>query len=62
MSTTMEQNRTVIRRFFQAWNNRQPEAFDALIAPNVAGPTSAGRGGAGRSEDDCRQWRSCWSV
>jgi hypothetical protein len=31
----MEQNKTVIRRFFQARNSRQPEAFDALIAPNV---------------------------
>jgi ketosteroid isomerase-like protein len=30
-----EQNKTVIRRFLEAWNNRQPEAFDELIAPDV---------------------------
>ena len=35
MSTTTEQNKTVIRRFFEAWNNRQPEEFDGLIAPDV---------------------------
>jgi steroid delta-isomerase-like uncharacterized protein len=35
MSTTTEQNKTVIRRFFEAWNNRQPEKFDDLIAPGV---------------------------
>jgi hypothetical protein len=35
MSTMTEQNKTVIRRFLEAWNNRQPEAFDELIAPDV---------------------------
>ena len=35
MSTTTEQNKAVIRRFMDAWNSRQPEAFDELIAPNV---------------------------
>ena len=35
MNTTTENNKTVIRRFVEAWNNRQPEAFDELIAPNV---------------------------
>jgi steroid delta-isomerase-like uncharacterized protein len=35
MSTTAEQNKTVIRRFLDAWNNRQPDAFDSLIAPDV---------------------------
>ena len=35
MSTTPKQNKTVIRRFFEAWNNRQPEAFAELIAPDV---------------------------
>jgi hypothetical protein len=35
MSTTTEQNKTVIRQFVEAWNNRQPEAFDDLIAPDV---------------------------
>jgi steroid delta-isomerase-like uncharacterized protein len=35
MNTTAEQNKTVIRRFLEAWNNRQPEAFDDLIAHDV---------------------------
>ena len=35
MSTTKDLNKTVIRRFLEAWNNRQPEAFDDLIAPDV---------------------------
>ena len=35
MNTTTEQNKAVIRRFFEAWNSRQPEAFDELVAPDV---------------------------
>jgi steroid delta-isomerase-like uncharacterized protein len=35
LSTTTEQNKAVIRRFLDAWNDRRPEAFDALIAPDV---------------------------
>jgi hypothetical protein len=34
MSTT-EQYKTVIRGFFEAWNNRRPEAFDEFIASDV---------------------------
>ena len=35
MSTTTEQNKTVIRGFLEAWNNRHPEAFDEFIASDV---------------------------
>jgi len=35
MSTSTEQNKIVIRRFLDAWNNRQPEAFNELVAPDV---------------------------
>ena len=35
MSTTTEQNKTVVHRFVEAWNNRQPNKFDELIAPDV---------------------------
>jgi len=35
MSTTTEQNKSVIRRFLEAWNNRQPHLFDELIAADV---------------------------
>jgi len=32
---TTDLNKTVIRPFFDAWNSRQPDAFDDLIAPDV---------------------------
>jgi ketosteroid isomerase-like protein len=35
MNPTTEQNKTVIRRFLEAWNNRQPHLFDELIASDV---------------------------
>jgi hypothetical protein len=35
MSTAIEQNKVVIRRFIDAWNSRQPEALDELVAPDV---------------------------
>jgi len=35
INTTTEQNKAIIRRFLDAWNSRQPEAFDDLIAPDV---------------------------
>ena len=35
MSARTEQNKAIIRRFFDAWNGRQPDAFDDLIAPDV---------------------------
>ena len=34
MSTT-EKNKAVIQQFLDAWNRRQPEAFDDLVVPNV---------------------------
>jgi steroid delta-isomerase-like uncharacterized protein len=34
-TTTTEQNKAVIRRFFDGWNSRQPEAFDDLLTPDV---------------------------
>jgi steroid delta-isomerase-like uncharacterized protein len=35
MNTTGEQNKAVIRRFLEAWNDRRLEMFDELIAPDV---------------------------
>ncbi len=35
MSTSTEQNKAIIRRFLDAWNGRQPEAFDELVARDV---------------------------
>ena len=34
MATT-EQNKAVIQQFLDAWNRRQPNAFDDLVVPNV---------------------------
>jgi predicted ester cyclase len=35
MSTTSEQNKTLVRRLWDAMNNRQLEALDELLAPDV---------------------------
>jgi ketosteroid isomerase-like protein len=35
MPTTTEQTKAVIRRFWEAWNSRQPDAFDGLVAQDV---------------------------
>jgi steroid delta-isomerase-like uncharacterized protein len=35
MTSTTEQNKAIIHRFFHAWNNRQLDAFDELIARDV---------------------------
>jgi steroid delta-isomerase-like uncharacterized protein len=34
-STTIEQNKAVIRRFIDAWNSRKVDEFDDLLAPDV---------------------------
>ena len=35
MSMTTEQNKGVIRRFLEAWNNRDADMFDRLVAADV---------------------------
>jgi len=49
MSTTTEQNKATIRRFFDAWNSRQAEAFDDLIAQDVVRHCEATPGVEARS-------------
>ncbi len=56
MSTTTEQNKAVIRRFMDAWNSRQPEAFDELIAPNVVRHCQATPGVNVRSLDQLKEF------
>ena len=56
MSTTTEQNKTVIRRFFEAWNSRQPDAFDDLIAPNVVRHCEATPGVEARNLDQVKEF------
>ena len=56
MSTTTEQNKATIRRFFDAWNSRQPEAFDGLIAPSVVRHCEATPGVAARSLQQVKEF------
>jgi ketosteroid isomerase-like protein len=56
MSTTTEQNKAIIRRFFDAWNGRQPDAFDDLIAPDVVRHCEATPGVEARSLDQIKEF------
>ena len=54
MSTTTEQNKAIIRRFIDAWNSRQPDAFDDLIAQDVVRHCEATPGSEARSLDQIK--------
>lgn len=56
MSTTTEQNKAIIRRFFEAWNSRQPDAFDDLIATDVVRHCEATPGVEARSLDQVKEF------
>jgi predicted ester cyclase len=56
MTTTTEQNKAVIRHFFDAWNRRQPDAFDDLIAPDVVRHCEATPGLEARSLDQVKEF------
>jgi ketosteroid isomerase-like protein len=56
MSTTTEQNKAIIRRFFDAWNSRQPHAFDDLIAPDVVRHCEATPGVEARNLDQVKEF------
>jgi steroid delta-isomerase-like uncharacterized protein len=56
MSTTAEQNKVVIRHFFDAWNNRQPDKFDHVVAQNVVRHCEATPGMNARSLDDIKEF------
>ena len=57
MSTaTTEKNKAVIRRFFDAWNSRQPEAFDNLLTADVVRHCEATPGVEGRSLDQIKEF------
>ena len=55
MSTTTEQNKAVIWRFIDAWNSRQPDAFDDLIAPDVVRHCEAIPGVEARNLDQVKE-------
>ena len=56
MNTTTEQNKALIRRFFDAWNSRQPDAFDDLITPNVVRHCEATPGVEVRNLDQVKEF------
>src|ERR1700712_2539028 len=56
MSTTTEQYKAVIRQFLNAWNSRQPEVFDDLIAPDVVRHCQATPGAQVRNLDRLKEF------
>ena len=56
MHTTTEQNKAVIRRFFDAWNHRQADAFDDLIARDVVRHCDATPSVEARSLDQVKEF------
>ena len=56
MSTTTEQNKAIIRRFFDAWNRRQPDEFDDVIAPDVVRHCEATPGVEARNLDQVKEF------
>jgi steroid delta-isomerase-like uncharacterized protein len=56
MSATTEQNKAVIRRFFEAWNRRQPDVFDDLVAPDVVRHCEATPGVEARSVEQVKEF------
>lgn len=56
MCTTTEQNKAVVRRFWEAMNSRQLEALDELFAPNVVRHCQATPGVDVRSLDQLKDF------
>ena len=56
MSTTTEQNKAIIRRFFDAWNRRQPDEFDDVIALDVVRHCEATPGVEARSLQQVKEF------
>jgi steroid delta-isomerase-like uncharacterized protein len=56
VNTTTEQNKAVIRRFLDAWNSRQPDSFDELIAPDVVRHCQATPGVEIKSLDQLKEF------
>lgn len=56
MNTTIEQNKAVIRAFLDAWNSRQPDAFDNLMASDVVRHCEATPGVEARNLDQVKEF------
>jgi len=51
-----EQNKAVTRRFFDAWNSREVDAFDDIVAPDVVRHCDATPGVEGRSLEHIKEF------
>lgn len=56
MTTTTEQNKAIIQRFFDAWNSRQPDVFNGLMASDVVRHCEATPGMQIRSLDQVKEF------
>jgi steroid delta-isomerase-like uncharacterized protein len=56
MDPDTEQNKAVIRDFFDAWNTRRADAFDELVAKDVVRHCEATPGLQARSIDDVKEF------
>jgi steroid delta-isomerase-like uncharacterized protein len=56
MSTTTEQNKAIVQQFFDAWNRRQPEGFDKVIASDVVRHCQATPGLEVKSLDQLKEF------
>ena len=63
MTTMTEQNKAIIRRFFDAWNSRQPDVFDGLMASDVVRHCEATPSVEVRSLDQVKEFlRQFWGF
>lgn len=56
MDSGTQRNKAVIRDFFDAWNRRDADAFDELVAPDVVRHCEATPGLEARSIDDVKEF------
>jgi predicted ester cyclase len=56
VTTTTEQNKALIRRFFDAWNSRQPDMFDGQMALDVVRHCEATPGVEVRNLDQVKEF------
>jgi hypothetical protein len=54
--TTTDQNKVIVREFLQAWNSRQPEIFESLVASDVVRHCEATPGLAVQNLDQLKQF------
>jgi steroid delta-isomerase-like uncharacterized protein len=56
VTSTTEQNKATIRRFFDAWNSRQPDVFDGLMESDVVRHCEATPSAEVRSLDQVKEF------